>query len=320
MFKKQLLEKIFFFLIILVLNFQISLYSEEIKAKEIWTIKGSCINVYLSPDGSYIAWSHYGHDRGPAEIYIAKVGTQKREKLGRTKELFGWLDNEYLITVEGFLSIKTKKTVSKIEGIKDRELDIAPILTPPNYRGERYEQVLCPFWIIQNGQIKKSLFIPSPYCFLSLLQDRKNKKIIVFANSGAIFKKGDVEAIFHFVVFPDGEKVFLKCFPGKNRQIVIDVKENKYYSLPAGSHFSLSPNGQKLIFTKLKDDGHFFTEGELFLCNWDGTNIRHIEFEKKRIRYNPSFGPPDMITYVFDDENHRPCIGVAKLFLQHKGK
>ena len=141
------------------------------------------------------------------------------------------------------------------------------------------------------------------------------------------------EETHSFLPSSNGKKLFISI---NNQNIVIEGKTRKFYTLPSGEivykrmrlkticgtyeNFSWDPTGEKLIFVKTKEDGHTTISSELFLCNWDGTNIRHIKFEKKRIRYNPSFGPSDMITYIFDDENHKPCIGVAKLLLQMKHK
>jgi len=146
-----------------------------------------------------------------------------------------------------------------------------------------------------------------------------------------IIKPGSHVVIVSETPSPSGERIILEIGlneePGREN-IVIDGETEKKYNLPGkissgtypniilGSHsyFRWRSDGKKIIFTLLKDDGHKELSGDLFLCNWDGTDIRKIKFETTRIRRNPSFGPPNMITYRYDEEDNLPCIGVAELF------
>ncbi|GEM_PF-2157389 len=286
---------------------------KSIAAKEIWIIKNVGVAPFFSPDGQWVAWTNAVERE--TRVYVAKVGTEKIIELGKTEELLGWLpkNSEYLMTAEGFLSIKTKQisflTAPVIESYFIKK---APSSNPG---GNPYPtRIIYPFWMIRQGRIKKTYATEEPYCF-SLLADKTSRKIVVFSKGIPLYEKEKAEMIFEFVPSPSADKFLLYYSPGENEQKVLEIKENKIHQLPDGTHFSWSPEGQKLIFAKLKDDGHFETSGELFLCNWDGTNITKIVFEKERIRRAPSFGPSDLITYNFYDENYTLCIGVAQIII-----
>jgi len=308
------------FLFILFLT-SLNLKSEEIKtirAEEIWTIKNTGPKPYLSPDGSYVAWTkstETEEDRFNEKIYIAKVGTEERIEIGKTKELFGWLNNEYLITQEGFLSIKERKLFKKIENIPEIIIKRADLIIPVNINLDKIEKIH-PFWVIKNGEIRKVYSTGEPYNFVLFVDKSEIQRIILFQNGIPLYvnTKSRNNFVFGFIPSPLQDKFILRFF---SEGIVIFPNENRIYSLPTGGSLSWSPDGKELIFARLEDNGHFETKGELFLCNWDGTNIRKIVFEKERIRREPSFGPPDMITYGFWDENRNLCIGVAKILRKH---
>jgi len=307
------------FLFILFLT-SLNLKSEEvkiIKAKEIWTINDTGPKPFLSSDGSYVAWTKSTkEDRLNDKIYIAKVGTEERTEIGRTKELFGWLDNEYLITEEGFLSIRTKKIASFVKESPNRCINTTTFSHSFFRNVPYYTGILCPLLVIQNGKLKKHFSTDEPYFWsLFIIPDKGKKKLIILMQGLPIYERENIENIFQFATSPDGKKLLVDYFPRET--IVINPKEEKICSLPDGTSFSWYPDSKELIFTRLEDDGHFETKGELFICNWDGTNVRKIVFEKERIRREPSFGPPDVITYSFWNENRNLCIGVAKILREH---
>jgi len=341
MVKERLVSKIILLGTIFFFHFSY-LNADEIKtiqAKEIWTIENG-MESFLSSDGSIIAWRDTKSD-----IYVAKVGSKERIKLGKIEGLLGWLpgSNEFLVVLEkGFLSIKTKQFVDSVS--RDINFVFSGIIHGPHPKvrittpAEIPSKILSSIPIIQFRKLLISYSTGDPYNFsLFIDKDKQERKIILFSNGRPVFEKKNVPYVYSFKPSPSGDKIILEIGsneePGREN-IVIDGETEKKYNLPGNissgtypniisgghSYFRWSPDGKKIIFTLLKDDGHKELSGDLFLCNWDGTDIREIKFETTRIRYDPSFGPPNMITYIYDEEDNLPCIGVAKLIDQKQEK
>jgi hypothetical protein len=313
--KEKSISRIILLGTILFFNFSY-LNADEIKtiqAEEIWTIEKGGSYPCLSPDGSMVAWVE------ESKVYIAKVGTKEVIEIGQTKEFLGWLpeSNEYLMTAEGFLSVKTKKLFKTIKNAPNIIIKRASLSIPINVSLSKIEKIY-PLWVIQNGEIKKVYSTEEPYNFVLFGDTSKIKRIIIFQNGFPIYVNNESKdnLIFDFFASPAQDKYVLRFAYGA---IVILPKEYRTYTLPTGSYLSWSPDGQKLIFAVLEDDGHKLTSGKLFICNWDGSEVRQIVFDTPRIRTRPSFGPQNLITYSIEEDGNIG-IGVAKLIDQKKEK
>jgi len=331
------MKRVIFVLVILLLIIPMYIQAEEVKtiqAKEIWTLENA-MEPFLSSDGSMIAWQ----DTKSEMIYVAKVGSKEKIQLGKITRLLGWVprSNEYLMVLgKGFLSIKTKQFIDSVN--RDINFVFAGIIHGPHPQvrittpAEIPSKILSSIPVIRDGKLLINYSTGEPYNF-SLFTDKQERKITLFSNGRPIFEKNKVRYVYSFKPSPSGERIILEIGlneePGREN-IVIDQKTNRICNLPGniihvessksfpGGHsdFNWNPDGEKIVFVKTietLDEGDGFLSGDLFLCNWDGTDIREIKFETKKIRREPSFGPSDKITYMFWGEENNLCVGVAEL-------
>jgi len=329
------MKRAIFILVISLLIISFYIQADEgksVQAKELYTIENA-MEPFLSSDGSMIAWQDTQSD-----IYVAKVGSKERTQFGKIKGLLGWLpgSNEFLVVLEkGFLSIKTKQFVDSVS--RDINFVFPGIIHGPHPKvrittpAEIPSKILSSIPVIQSGKLLIAYSTGDPYNFsLFIDKDKQERKIILFSDGRPVFEKKNVHYVYSFKPSPSGDKIILEIDSNEEpgiENIVIDGETAKKYNLRGNisygaypniisgghSHFRWSPDGKKIIFTLLKDDGHKELSGDLFLCNWDGTDIREIKFETTRIRRNPSFGPSNMIIYRYDEKDKPPCIGVSKL-------
>lgn len=106
------------------------------------------------------------------------------------------------------------------------------------------------------------------------------------------------QPILNPTVSPDGDRIAFEMMGGN--LFVVNTDGSGLVDLGLGNRPSWSPDGQWIVFMRTKDDGHAFTESDLYAIRGDGTGLVRLTATPDRLEMNPDWSP-DGSAIAFDD-------------------
>ncbi len=109
-------------------------------------------------------------------------------------------------------------------------------------------------------------------------------------------------------VSPDMELIAIEEYGGD--LLIHEIATNNTINLGEGNKPHFSPDGEKVVFMRTKDDGHQLTESDIFIAQIDGASIRNLTKDFDALAMRPTWHP-DGHSIIFDTDGFGPIFTVS---------
>jgi len=261
-----------------------------------------------SPSSDWVAFTTVGYQGiwviNPKSLEIKKLTDEQGSGFG-----FSWSNNGEAIVCRT-TNYEGRKPLNQVK-IFDIENDKSWIVSDgrQRFRG-------LPRWSVDDQEIyilgKRNINIFESSLKISAPKTTPDIKQMVYIKSGKIVVEGfdrvtrkvfepvSGMALINLVISPDGSKLAFEIFGGN--MYVMDMDGTGLNDLGVGYHPKWSPNSEYLVYMITEDDGHRFTQSDIYTIKIDGSDKTNLTNTTDILEMNPSWSP-DGNQIAFDTYN-----------------
>ena len=130
---------------------------------------------------------------------------------------------------------------------------------------------------------------PLVYSKVNKLFIKKNE-----TSNSLLFEANDM--ILNLSYLPNAEVIVFEVYG--HESVIIKNKREIIKDLKGANYLSISEDGNKVVFSKVKDNGHKLTSGNLFIRDMRNGSVFPIVKDNSEIKLNPVWFNNDLVYYI----------------------